>query len=219
MAVKDVVYAPELVNAALRFKNDQYIARQILPPYPVMDEDGIYMKELARIPFTSLTTLARGDYAVAQDIMEGTDSANYQLEGWALRRFISDRERRRAKGGFAQWLDQVGVRLEGLLQLRYEVATAALVFTAANITNNSTPGTLWDIGTAEIPADLDTARNTTAIIGNLNAGACNKKVYRALRRAESLKELLGYKRANRPKASLLTYDEVKDALELDFLFV
>lgn len=218
MSLKDVTVAPELIEAALRYKNGSYIATEILPPLPVADFDGIYMKENAILPFTSLTTLHRGDDAVAQDIKEGTDSGTYLLEGWALRKFTSNKARQRAKGGFAIWLDQVGLRLEGLLRLRYEVATAALLMSDSVITNHSIPSVLWDVSTADIAKDFDTARDTAGITSPLNALACNDKVYRALRRSNSLKEILGFN-MQRSKTQLLTPDEVKDALELQFLFV
>lgn len=220
MGVTDVRVAPELVRAALRYENKNFIARQILPAFPVTDEDGIFMKELAIVPFTNFANIDRGDHAVAPNIEEGTDSDNYQLEGFALRRFVSNREKRRAKGSFAVWLDRVGTRLEGLLQLRYEVAVAATVFAGGNFAaaNKGDPGTKWDQAAADIVADIDAAKDNVNILGDLNAMAMNDKVFRTLRRSESLKEILGFNTI-RGETKLLSQEEVKSALELEHLFV
>lgn len=222
MALKDVTYAPELIQAALRYKNGNFIARSILPPQPVTDEDGIYMVELSTIPFTSLAGLARGDHAVAAELTEGADSSTYQLEGWALRRFTSDRERRRAKGGFAKWLNDAGLRLEGLLQLRYEVAVAAQVNSYAVITNagagSTSPAISWDAPNANIIEDIHTAKETAGILGNLNAIAINDVVYHRMQRNASLKETLGFDKG-RQGNKLLSIDELKAALEVEYIFV
>lgn len=220
MALKTVQVAPELTRAALRYSNKEFIARMILPTFGVADEDGLFMKELNVIPFTNFDLLQRGDHAVAHDITEEADTGAYLLEGFGLRRFVSKREKKRAKNSFGLWLDLVGMRLEGLLQLRYEVAVAATVFNSANFAanNKGDPGTKWDQTTADIVADIDAARDNVDILGILNALAVNRKVFRTLRRSESLKEILGFN-MTRAKTSLLSLEEVKSALELDELFV
>ncbi len=220
MAVKDVTYAPELTRAALRFKNGQFVAKMVLPPEPQTDEDGIFMKELSTLPFTSLTNLQRGDFAIAQDISEGTDSDTYKLEGWALRRFISDRERRRAKGGFATWLSLVGLRLQGLLDLRYEVATAALLFNSSNITNNEDEAAApWSSDSTDVLGAIQNARDDVDMLSPLNAAVCNDAVYNMLRKHPQLLSLMDTSRSKQSKVGRLSHDDVKDALELEFLFV
>lgn len=220
MSLKTVQVAPELTRAALRYQNENFIARKILPTFTVSDEDGLFMKELSTIPFTLFDRIERGDHAIAKDITEVADSGSYLLEGFALRRFVSNRERNRAKSSFQIWLSRVGTRLEGLLQLRYEVAVAATVFAGGSFAsgNKGDPANKWDTANGDIVGDILTARENVDIKGSLNALAVNDKVLNKIRTSESLKEYAGLN-TGRVGTKLLGMDEVKSVLELEHLFV
>lgn len=220
MTLKAVQVAPELTRAALRYQNPGMMARNILPTFNVADEDGIYMVELSTVPFTLFDRIERGDHAIASDITETADSANYLLEGFGLRRFISKREKKRAKKGFQMWLHLVGTRLEGLLRLRYEAAVAAIVFNASSfaVGNKGDPAIKWDQDTATIVENILAARENVDIKGTLNALAINDKVFNRIRTSEALKEYAGLN-TTRSGTRLLMQDEVKSVLELDHLFV
>lgn len=220
MSLKTVQVAPELTRAALRYENKNMMARKILPPFMVADEDGLFMKELSTIPFTLFDRTERGDHSIAHDITEVADTGNYLLEGFGLKRFVSDREKRRAKNSFQLWLSRVGTRLEGALQLRYEVQVASIVFDGTNFAagNKGDPAIKWDVNTAAIIEDILAARENVDIKGDLNALAINDVVFNKIRTSESFKEIMALN-SMRAGTRLAVADEVMSILELDFLFV
>lgn len=220
MSLKTVQVAPELTRAALRYENKHMMARSILPTFIVPDEDGLFMKELSTIPFTLFDRTERGDHSIAHDITEVADSANYLLEGFGLRRFVSDREKKRAKSSFQMWLSRVGIRLQAAIMLRYEVQVAALVFDGTNFAagNKGDPAVKWDVNTAAIIEDILAARENVDIKGELNALAINDVVFNKIRTSESFKEVMALN-STRSGTRLAVADEVMAILELDFLFV
>jgi len=94
-----------------------------------------------------------------------------------------------------------------------ERRVAELFFTASNWTNNTTPGTKWDLATSDPIGDIETAVETVAGYGRMpNVCILGRQAYRTLRQSNPFLEF----RSTDSDRSIMNAGRVGEVLRQDF---
>lgn len=133
-----------LSNVAVEYKNNAYIADEILGAVPVQKENDLYYTFVRdfRVP-----EARRANRAAANMITWGVSTSSYTLQEYALSDLISERDR---QGSDSINLDmQTTEFLMDKIMLHYEVDTQKLLFTTGSWSGNATlvSTTSWRVNT------------------------------------------------------------------------
>lgn len=162
--LRDVVQDPVLTQVSTAYKNDTFLAEQILPVMPVSKQSGVYFqydKENLRIPASTLRAAGSPAKEVDFSVSKGT----FFTQDHALKEFVPQEIQDQAMTPTDPLTDSTENVTEKLL-LDKESAIATYLTSTANITQNTTlSGTSqWsDYNNSSPITDLRTARQTVQL--------------------------------------------------------
>ena len=177
---QDVRYDPILSNVSVAYKNDVYIAEQILPCIPSKKKTGKYFK-YDKSKFRKVPSL-RGMGSAAREVGYGvSQSTAYVCKDHALKQLVPDELKDQAPTPLNPEMDAVENVTERLL-IEKEYDLAAYMSNTSNLTNNTTlSGTSqWsDYANSDPIGDVRTAKQTihSKIFRDPNVLVLGKQVY------------------------------------------
>lgn len=136
-----------LTNLSLEYKNEEYIADSVIPTLPVVKSSDLFYVYTTDF---KLPATRRAYGSPANQASWGVSTATYNLEWHSLKDSVIDKDRENTDAPLSLDADTTAF-LTDKIQLRKEVAAAALLFTTGNWSINRTiTGTAaaWHTSTA-----------------------------------------------------------------------
>ena len=215
--LRDVVQDPVLTQVSTAYKNDTFLAEQILPVMPVSKQSGVYFqydKENLRIPASTLRAAGSPAKEVDFSVSKGT----FFTQDHALKEFVPQEIQDQAMTPTDPLTDSTENVTEKLL-LDKESAIATYLTSTANITQNTTlSGTSqWsDYNNSSPITDLRTARQTVqlAVGKKPNTLILGQQVFDILRDHPEIIERVKYS-----ALGVLTTDLLARIFEIDQVWI
>lgn len=146
----------KLTNISLAYTNENYVWDKVMPTLRVPKTTGkiaVYNNDQLRVPDGR-----RSNKDVDPHIVEwslGTD-LTYQIEYYDHDELVTDQEYNEYEQPFDAQVDAIWT-LNTFKQQRLESNIAAIMNDPLELTNTSTPSTLWDVSTSDPLGDMETA--------------------------------------------------------------
>lgn len=201
--VKQVHVDAALTNFAIQHSVNRpgLIAEKVMPVLNVAKESDKYFTWNRGDAFrTTGRTSLRADGTEARTIGTSVSTSTYQMEEYALKTRVTDRELANADTALQLKMSKTRYVVDQLL-LDQEIRVANLLQTSGNYaaSNTGTPGTKWDAGSGvTIEADLDDAK--TAVRQQMgyepNVIIIPDSVAKVIKRDSSIRELIKYTQSN-----------------------
>ncbi len=203
---QDVVVDPALSNVSIKYTNDTFIADLLLPMLKTSKQTGkyyVYDKANLRVDKTN-----RAAGSAANEIDFGVSpTGTFACDDHALKGFVVDEVQDQADAALNPLIDETETVTEKLM-LDRETNAAALLFSTANITQNTTlSGTnQWsDYSNSDPIGDVRTARTTihAATFKKPNTLVLGKQVFDMLIEHPQIIERIKYSQLGVVTAELL----------------
>lgn len=215
----NVHYDVLLANAAVEYKNDKFIANDLVPAFTVPFASGKYTAFDKKDRFTRVKTL-RGPKGEANTVDWNTTEQPYACDDHALKDFISSKMERN-NNKILNLRTKVTERVTDLLLLEREILTAEQAFTYANFgtafrTTLSGSAQLSEYTTSDPLAQIDAAK--AACFADPNVIVMGKQVYDVLKRHPQLLDHVKGGSTNADPAKV-TLENMAEVFEVDRIIV
>lgn len=205
-----------LSNLAVQYKNDNYIAGQILKDIPVLHESDLYYiyANDFRLPETK-----RANKALANMVTWEASTSTYQVEEHALKDVVTQRDRENADKPFNLDADTTEFLTDKIL-LRQEYEAAKLLFTTTTWGNNATLTTATSFAfntTTSAPIQYVLSATSKILLSSAkkaNTVVMGWDVFAAAKENNNI-----YSRIQYVERSLITQDLLAALFDVDNLYV